>query len=100
MGYTIKQKIEICLKAESNPHMTQSDLAVWAMKEYGLTRPPSQTTISRILSSKNDIIASKEDEFKLVRRRKQTNPLLRKILTEWITQATWEGIPITTPLSN
>lgn len=98
MGYTIKQKIEICLKAESNPHMTQSDLAVWAMKEYGLTRPPSQTTISRILSSKNDIIASKEDEFKLVRRRKQTNPLLRKILTEWITQATWEGIPITTPI--
>ena len=98
MGYTIKQKIEICLKAESNPHMTQSDLATWAMHEYGLAKPPSQTTISRILSSKNDIIASKEDDFKLVRRRKQTNPLLRKILTEWITQATWESIPITTPI--
>ncbi|KAI5968311.1 hypothetical protein CANMA_002527 [Candida margitis] len=98
MGYTIKQKIEICLKAESNPQMTQSDLAVWAMHEYGSAKPPSQTTISRILSSKNDIIASKEDDFKLVRRRKQTNPLLRKILTEWITQATWENIPITTPI--
>lgn len=98
MGFTIKQKIEICLKAESNPQMKQSDLATWAMHEYGVEKPPSQTTISRILSSKNDLIASKEDEFKLVRRRKQTNPLLRKILTEWITQATWEGIPITTPI--
>ncbi|KAI5958796.1 PDC2 [Candida theae] len=78
--------------------MTQSDLATWAMKEYGSTKPPSQTTISRILSSKSDIIASKEDDFKLVRRRKQTNPLLRKILTEWITQATWESIPVTTPI--
>ncbi|KAI5962401.1 PDC2 [Candida pseudojiufengensis] len=78
--------------------MTQSDLAVWAMKEYGSKKPPSQTTISRILSSKNDLIASKEGDFKLVRRRKQTNPLLRKILTEWVTQAIWENIPITTPI--
>ncbi|KAI5954347.1 PDC2 [Candida jiufengensis] len=78
--------------------MTQSDLAIWAMKEYGSTKPPSQTTISRILSSKNDLIASKEGDFKLVRRRKQTNPLLRKILTEWVTQAIWENIPITTPI--
>ena len=57
MGYTIKQKIGICLKAEANPEMTQSDLALWAMKEYNSERPPSQTTISRILNSKNDIIS-------------------------------------------
>ncbi|CAI5757384.1 unnamed protein product [Candida verbasci] len=98
MGYTIKQKIEICLKADSNPNMTQSDLANWAMKEFGSEKPPSQTTISRILSSKNDIIASKDSDFQLVRRRKQANPMLRKILTEWITQAIWENIPITTPI--
>lgn len=98
MGYNIKQKIEICLKAEAEPHLTQMDLAHWAMKQYGSSKPPSQTTISRILSSKNDIIGSKEADFLLVRRRKQTNPLLRKILTEWITQAHWEQIPITTPI--
>ncbi|ODV80423.1 DDE-domain-containing protein, partial [Suhomyces tanzawaensis NRRL Y-17324] len=98
MGYTIKQKIDICWKAESNPQMTQADLALWALKEYGSKKPPSQTTISRILSSKNELLASKETEFKLVRRRKQSNPLLRRILTEWITQATWENIPITTPV--
>ncbi|EGW32405.1 uncharacterized protein SPAPADRAFT_50964 [Spathaspora passalidarum NRRL Y-27907] len=78
--------------------MTQSDLATWAMKQYGATKPPSQTTISRILSSKNDLIASKEADFQLVRRRQQTNPLLRRILTEWITQAIWENIPVTTPI--
>lgn len=98
MGYNIKQKIEICLKSEAEPHMTQMDLANWAMKQYGSSKPPSQTTISRILSSKNEIIGSKEADFLLVRRRKQTNPLLRKILTEWITQAHWEQIPITTPI--
>lgn len=98
MGYTIKQKIGICLKAEANPEMTQSDLALWAMKEYNSERPPSQTTISRILNSKNDIISRKESEFELIRRRKRANPLLRRILTEWITQANWEGIPITTPI--
>lgn len=98
MGYTIKQKIDICLKAESNPQMTQADLAVWAKQEYGSSRPPSQTTISRILCAKNDLIASKEVDFQLVRRRKQSNPILRRILTEWVTQAIWENIPITTPI--
>lgn len=98
MGYTIKQKIDICLKAESNPQMTQADLAIWAKQQYGSSRPPSQTTISRILCAKNDLIASKEVDFQLVRRRKQSNPILRRILTEWVTQATWENIPITTPI--
>lgn len=98
MGYTIKQKIDICLKAESNPEMTQSDLAQWAKEKYGSDKPPSQTTISRILSSKNELVASKDADFKLVRRRRQQNPLLRKILAEWITQAIWETIPITTPI--
>lgn len=98
MGYNIKQKIEICLKAEANSSMTQVDLALWAQDEYGSKKPPSQTTISRILSSKNDLIASKDSDFKLVRRRKKTNPLLRKVLTEWTAQSIWEGIPITTPI--
>lgn len=98
MGYTIKQKIDICLKSESNPEMTQADLADWAKIQYRSEKAPSQTTISRILSSKNDLIASKETDFQLVRRRKQSNPLLRRILTEWITQAIWENIPITTPI--
>ncbi|RCK63772.1 Protein PDC2 [Candida viswanathii] len=98
MGYTIKQKIGICLKSESNPEMTQADLALWAMKEYGSEKPPSQTTISRILHSKNDIISRKESEFELIRRRKRANPLLRRILTEWITQAVWENLPMTTPI--
>lgn len=98
MGYTIKQKIDICLKAESNPDMTQADLAIWAKQQYGSSKPPSQTTISRILCAKNDLIASKEVDFQLVRRRKQSNPILRRILTEWVTQAAWENIPITTPI--
>lgn len=98
MGYTIRQKIDICLKAESNPQMTQADLANWAKIQYGSVKPPSQTTISRILSSKNDLIASKETELELIRRRKQLNPLLRRILTEWITQSLWENIPITVPI--
>lgn len=98
MGYTIKQKIDICLKSESSPQMTQTDLANWAQAQYNSPKPPSQTTISRILSTKNDLIASKDNEFLLVRRRKQSNPLLRQILTEWITQATWENIPVTTPI--
>lgn len=98
MGYTIKQKIEICLQSEAHPHMTQSDLAVWAMQNYGSQKPPLQTTILRILRSKNDILGAKEADFLLVRRRKQTNPILRKILTEWISQALWERIPITTPI--
>lgn len=98
MGYTIKQKIDICLKAEANPEMTQQELAAWAQQQYLLARPPSQTTISRILKSKNELISSKDLEFLLVRRRKMQNQLLRKILTEWISQAIWESIPITTPI--
>ncbi|OBA20137.1 DDE-domain-containing protein, partial [Metschnikowia bicuspidata var. bicuspidata NRRL YB-4993] len=98
MGYTIKQKIEICLQSDANPLMTQIDLANWAMQKYNSASPPSQTTISRILSSKNDILGSKESDFLLVRRRKVSNPLLRFVLTEWMTQAHWERIPVTTPI--
>lgn len=98
MGYTIKQKIAICLKAESDPNMTQADLANWAKEEFGSSKAPSQTTISRILGDKNDYIASKDTDFQVVRRRKQLNPMLRRILTEWITQTVWENIPITTPI--
>lgn len=98
MGYTIKQKIEICLKSENNPKMTQSDLAKWAQQQYKSEKQPSQTTISRILSNKNDLIASKEADFQLVRRRKKLNPILRQILTEWVTQSIWEKLPITTPI--
>lgn len=98
MGYTIRQKIDICLKAEANPEMTQADLALWARDQYGSLKPPSQTTISRILSCKNELIATKDSELELIRRRKQLNPLLRRILTEWITQAIWENIPITIPI--
>lgn len=89
MGYTIRQKIDICLMAESNPKMTQTDLANWAKKKYHTIRPPSQTTISRILSKKNDLIALKEHEYRLIRRRKSSNLLLREILTEWLYQAIW-----------
>lgn len=98
MGYTLEQKINICLKADANPDMTQADLAIWAKEEYGSAKAPSQTTISRILSSKNDLIATKDADFNLVRRRKHSNPLLRNILTEWITQSIWQKIPIKTPI--
>lgn len=98
MGYSIKQKIDICLMAESNPDMTQADLASWAKKHYGSSKPPSQTTISRILSKKDELIALKEHEFKLIRRRRLSNPLLRKVLLEWISQCVWNNIPITAPI--
>lgn len=98
MGYTIKQKIEICLQSEANPQMTQYDLARWVMEKYKIKAPPSQTTICRILRSKNEILGSKESDFLLVRRRKLSNALLRLVLTEWTTQAKWERIPITSPI--
>ena len=98
MGFTVKQKIDICLKSDANPQLTQAELAQWAQKEFSTLHQPSQTTISRILSSKNELIASKETQFLLVRRKKLQNPLLRSILSEWITQCIWEGIPITTPV--
>lgn len=84
--------------AESHPDMTQADLASWAKSHYGSSKPPSQTTISRILSKKDELISLKEHEFNLIRRRKLTNPLLRKVLIEWISQCVWNNIPITTPI--
>lgn len=98
MGYSIKQKIDICLMAESNPEMIQQDLAHWAQVRYGSVKPPSQTTISRILAKKDEFIALKEHEFKLIRRRRLSNPLLRKVLLEWISQNVWNNIPISPPI--
>ena len=98
MGYTIKQKISICLKAESSPEMTQAGLASWAQEEFKTTKPPSQTTISRILCDKDNIISSNDVDLEKIRRRKRTNPMVRTIVTEWVTQAIWERIPITSLL--
>lgn len=75
MGYNIKQKIEIYLNLEVNPQMPQSDLAKWAMKNFSTEKAPSKTTISRILSSKNEILGAKESEFLRGRRGKVSNPL-------------------------
>lgn len=98
MGFTVKQKIDICLKSDANPHLTQAELAQWAQQHFATSSRPSQTTISRILSSKNELVAAKDTQFLLVRRKKLQNQLLRAILTEWVAQCTWEGIPITTPV--
>lgn len=98
MGFTVQQKIEICLHAESNPTLTQLSLAQWVCHHYGLARAPCQTTISRILASKTELIASKTPDLRLVRRRKRTNPVLRRILTEWITQGVWECQPMPTAI--
>lgn len=98
MGFTVQQKIEICLHAEANPQMTQMNLAQWVRQNYGLARAPCQTTISRILSSKAELIASMTPDLRLVRRRKRTNPVLRRILTEWMTQGVWEKHPMPTAI--
>lgn len=98
MGYSIKQKIDICLMAEANAEMTQTDLALWAKSRFNSTKAPSQTTISRILAKKDELISLKEHEYKLIRRRRLTNTLLRKVLLEWITQCVWNNIPITAPI--
>lgn len=98
MGYTVKQKMEICLKRDQDPSITQHNLALWAQKRFGDAKPPAQTTISRILMAKSELVAARENDFGLTRRRKVTNPLLRRILTEWVAQAAWESIPITTPI--
>lgn len=98
MGYTVKQKIEICLKRDQDPSITQQNLALWAQKRFGDSKPPAQTTISRILMAKSELVAARENDFGLTRRRKVANPLLRRILTEWVAHAAWESIPITTPI--
>ncbi|KAH3666709.1 hypothetical protein WICMUC_005526 [Wickerhamomyces mucosus] len=98
MVYSIKQKIDICLMAESNPEMTQSDLAIWAKTQYSSSKPPSQTTISRILAKKDELISLKQHELKLIRRRRLSNPLLRMVLMEWISQSVWNNIPVTAPI--
>lgn len=95
MGYTFKQKMEICLKREQEPGITQHNLAIWAMNHFGDSKPPAQTTISRILQAKAQYVASRDHELGQIRRRRATNPLLRRILTEWVAQSVWQGIPIT-----
>ena len=98
MGYTLQQKIDICLMAEEHPKWKQKDLAKWCQQTYHTVKKPSQTTISRILARKDQLISMKENQFKYVRKRKLTNPLLRRILQEWISQCAWNGIPVTPPI--
>lgn len=98
MVFTIKQKIDICLQAEANPHLTQLDLAAWAQKEFSTGKPALQTTISRILAQKDQLIAHKQHELLRVRRRPQLNELLRRVLVEWLLLAIWDGIPILIPI--
>lgn len=94
----MSQKIEICLKSQELPDLNQTELAHWAQRQFGTARPASQTTISRILKSRNELLGSRAQDLQAVRRRKKSNPLLRNILTEWITQITWECLPVTTPI--
>lgn len=96
--FSIEQRYNICLMAEKHPKWTQLELAKWAYDMFQLDKIPSQGTISRILAKKAIYMNTKEHEKVGSRIRKPNNPLVRKILQEWISQSLWNGIPITSPI--
>ena len=95
---SIEQRYNVCLMAEKHPKWTQQELAKWAYETFQLSKVPSQGTISRLLAKKALYMNSKEHEKDANRLRKPNNPLVRRILQEWISQSLWCGIPMTSPI--
>lgn len=56
--FTIEQKYLICDYKEKSPSLNQEQLGVWAQKEFKLSHPVKQRTISNLLSSKDKIYKS------------------------------------------
>lgn len=95
---SVEQKCNICLISERHPKWTQLELARWAYETFQLPSVPSQGTISRVLAKKSIFMSSKGHEKDANRIRRPNNPLVRRILQEWISQSVWNGIPITSPI--
>ena len=60
MWFTLQQKVELYKISKEHPHWTQDDLASWFQRTYHSLKKPSQTTISRVLKSGEDMIAKLE----------------------------------------
>ncbi|ORY89852.1 hypothetical protein BCR43DRAFT_519121 [Syncephalastrum racemosum] len=61
---TNRQKLAVCRKHKSTtPPYSQRQLAEWAKDEFGLTKKPSQSTISAILKEEEKYMQMENDKL-------------------------------------
>jgi hypothetical protein len=75
--------------------MLQSNLAIWAQKEFNLLKLPGQSTISDILKRKNQFTDMSQGELQLKRRRTVQHPQLDEALANWVLQCEHNGVRLT-----
>lgn len=81
---TNAQRREICLEKQRSPQVTQTQLALWAQKQFNLSQPPTQATISNILAKKTHYLETSESDLNIKRRRTVFNQALDDALLTYI----------------
>ncbi|KAF0731175.1 hypothetical protein Ae201684P_011694 [Aphanomyces euteiches] len=93
---TFDNQTEDCYIQEQNPHWTRSDLVAWATREFKLNKPPTKSTITRILQTKMRLLGLDTDE--LQSDRKQVHPFasldLERELWSWFQNKEKDGITL------
>ncbi|KAH9133255.1 hypothetical protein AeRB84_020620 [Aphanomyces euteiches] len=93
---TLKQKISIVKMHDKNPNWTRNALMLWATREFKLDKPPSKSTITRILQAKSRLQDLDTDDVQA--ERKQIHPFtsseLETQLWSWFQDKENDGVAL------
>ncbi|KAG2206404.1 hypothetical protein INT45_004235, partial [Circinella minor] len=88
-----RQKLAIVYKSMQTGKQ-QVGLAQWAKEKWNLRVPPPQSTISEILSKRDDFLAMTDEELDGKRKRLSAYPSIEKALARFVDEMEREGLPI------
>lgn len=91
---TIDQKRALIRKSVAAPKMTQIELADWAAREFGLYKPPANSTASDILKNASKINDPAYGNGKRRKPLKMTSPALESRLKDWVTHVERKKVSI------
>lgn len=81
---TYEQRRQLCAQYRMNPHMTQTQLALWAQRNFNLPKPPTQPTISHILKRRHEYEQMRSEDLNAKRQRSVRFPALDTALVNWL----------------
>ncbi|KAF0716900.1 Aste57867_2603 [Aphanomyces stellatus] len=94
MRLTLVEKHALCTKHLSEPILSYSDLASWAVQQFGLSSTPSKATISHIIKNYNTE-SLRADKNKRTRETRVKLSGVEVRLVEWVLRCEELGVCIT-----
>uniref|UniRef100_A0AAV1ULE3 HTH CENPB-type domain-containing protein n=1 Tax=Peronospora matthiolae TaxID=2874970 RepID=A0AAV1ULE3_9STRA len=92
---TNDQKLRIVKHKEDHPSLTQTELGYWTKEAFGLPKPMTQASISKIISKRKRLEAMSPSELSAKRPRSLQHSVFEEAVALWILQCQHRGVALT-----